>query len=201
MNLNRVIIMGRLCADPDFRQTQSGVPCCRIRLAVNRPTKQGEEQKADFINVSCWRATAEFVARFFSKGKMAIVEGCLRNNDYTDQNGVKHYSMDVLAQQVMFGEPKGTTSDAGQTYNPQYGTPQPQNVPQYGAVPAPNNNPYAPQNAPQTAAPRGYGQIQNAMQAPPQYTGQAAAARPAEALNIGDLGEFEEILSDGEVPF
>ena len=93
MNLNRVIIMGRLCADPDFRQTQSGVPCCRIRLAVNRPTKQGEEQKADFINVSCWRSTAEFVCRFFSKGKMAIVEGCLRNNDYTDQNGVKHYSM------------------------------------------------------------------------------------------------------------
>lgn len=200
MNLNRVIIMGRLCADPEFRQTTSGIPVCRIRLAVNRPTKQGEEQKADFINVSCWRATAEFVSRFFTKGKMAIVEGCLRNNDYTDNNGVKHYSMDVLAQNVMFGEPKGTSGDAGQTYNPQYSSPQPQNVPQYGAVPAPNNNPYAPQNAPQTAAPRGYGQIQNAMQATPQYTGQPAG-QPSAQPSAFDLGEFEEILSDGEVPF
>lgn len=169
--LNKVILMGRLCADPEFRQTTSGVPVCRIRLAVNRAYKKDVEQKADFINVSCWRNTAEFVARFFSKGKMAIVEGCLRNNDYTDQNGVKHYSMEVLAQNVGFGEPKGSGSDVGEMIQ------QAQTMPQYGSVPAPSNNPYAQQNAPQTAA-----------------TAQ-------EALSIGDLGEFEEILSDGEVPF
>jgi single-strand DNA-binding protein len=165
--LNKVILMGRLCADPELRRTTSGVPVCRIRVAVNRPSKKDTEQKADFINVTCWRTTAEFVARFFSKGKMIIVEGCLRNNDYTDQNGVKHYSMDVLTSNVGFGESKGSGSDAS----------QPQTAPQYGAVPPPNNNPYAQQSAPQTAA-----------------TAQ-------DALSIDNLGEFEEILSDGEVPF
>jgi len=165
--LNKVILMGRLCADPEFRQTTSGVPVCRIRLAVNRPYKKDAEQKADFINVSCWRNTAEFVSRFFSKGKMAIVEGCLRNNDYTDQNGVKHYSMEVLATNVGFGEPKGSSSDVGQMIQ------QAQTMPQYGSVPAPNNNPYA----------------------------QQAAAPEQGSISIDDLGEFEEILSDGEVPF
>lgn len=168
--LNKVILMGRLCADPEFRQTTSGIPVCRIRLAVNRPYKKDAEQKADFINVSCWRNTAEFVSRFFSKGKMMIVEGCLRNNDYTDQNGVKHYSMEVLATNVGFGESNGSNSDAGQPY-------QTAAVPQYGSVPAPNNNPYTQQAAPQAAAPA------------------------QEGLSIDDLGEFEEILSDGEVPF
>ena len=198
--LNKVIIIGRLCADPEFRQTTSGIPVCRIRLAVNRPVKKDQEQKADFINVSCWRATAEFVARFFTKGEMAIVEGCLRNNDYTDQNNVKHYSMEVLATNVMFGETKNNSADAGQTYNPQYGAQQPQNVPQYGSVPAPNNNPYAQQYAPQTAAATGYAQIQNAMQAPPQYQAPVAAPPAAGSVPL-DIGEFEEVLSDGEIPF
>jgi single-strand DNA-binding protein len=163
--LNKVILMGRLCADPEFRQTTSGIPVCRIRLAVNRPYKKDTEQKADFINVSCWRNTAEFVSRYFSKGKMAIVEGCLRNNDYTDNNGVKHYSMEVLAQNVGFGEPKGSSSDSGQTNQ----------TPHSDSVPSP------------------YGQQ---VSAPPQ------AAEPAQSeLSLGDLGEFEEILSDGEVPF
>ena len=165
--LNKVILMGRLCADPEFRQTTAGIPVCRIRLAVNRPYKKDSEQKADFINVSCWRNTAEFVSRFFSKGKMAIVEGSLRNNDYTDQNGVKHYSMEVLAQNVGFGEPKGSGSDVGQMIQ------EAQTMPQYGSVPAPNNNPYA----------------------------QQAAAPEQGSISIDDLGEFEEILSDGEVPF
>lgn len=168
--LNKVILMGRLCADPEFRQTTSGIPVCKIRIAVNRPYKKDAEQQADFINVSCWRNTAEFVSRYFSKGKMIIVEGCLRNNDYTDQNGVKHYSMEVLAQNVGFGEPKGSSSDDGQTS-------QHQTAPQFGSVPAPNNNPYAQNPTPPTAAP-----VQDAM-------------------SLGDLGEFEEILSDGEVPF
>ncbi len=171
--LNKVLLMGRLCADPEFKQTTSGVPVCRIRLAVNRPYKKDQEQQADFINVTCWRNTAEFVCRFFSKGKMAIVEGCLRNNDYTDQNGVKHYSMDVLAQNVGFGESKGSTEGV-QPSQPA------QNVPTYGAVPAPNNNPYSQTSQPYTAAPA-----------------QSASA----ADMVGDIGEFEEILSDGEVPF
>lgn len=160
--INKVIIMGRLCADPEFRQTNSGIPVCRIRLAVNRPYKKDQEQQADFINVTCWRTTAEFVARFFSKGKMIIVEGSLLNNDYTDQNGVKHYSMDVLAQNVAFGESKGSHDDS----DPRTATQA------SGSVDAGYNSPVntqSPQNAP---------------------------------LNdLGDISEFEEILSDGDVPF
>jgi single-strand DNA-binding protein len=165
--INKVILMGRLCADPEFRQTTSGVPVCRIRLAVNRPKQKDKEQEADFINVTCWRATAEFVSRYFTKGKMAIVEGSLRNNDFTDNNGVKHYSMDVLAQNVMFGESKNASSESGQPS-------QPAQAPQYGSVPAPNNNPYAQHNAPQT---------------------------PAQSSVPLDIGEFEEVLSDGDTPF
>lgn len=102
--INKVILMGRLCADPEFRQTQSGIAVCRFRIAVNRQHKQGSEQKADFISVVCWRQQAEFVSRYFRKGAMIIVEGRLQNADYTDANGVKHYSMEVQADNVSFGE-------------------------------------------------------------------------------------------------
>ena len=111
--MNKVILMGRLCADPEFRQTPNGVSTCRIRIAVNRQftNKQTGEREADFINVTCWRQTAEFVNRYFRKGSMIIVEGSLRNNDWTDQNGVKHYTMDVQADNVTFGESKAASAN------------------------------------------------------------------------------------------
>jgi single-strand DNA-binding protein len=109
--INRVILMGRLTRDPEFRQTTSGIPVCRFTVAVDRPYRKDQEKKADFINVTAWRNTAEFVSRYFSKGKMIIVEGSLHNNDYTDNNGVKHYSMDVQAENVSFGESKGSSDN------------------------------------------------------------------------------------------
>ena len=168
--LNKVILMGRLVADPEFRQTTSGIPVCRVRIAVDRPFRKDQERQADFINITCWRNTAEFVSRYFNKGKMIIVEGSLRNNDYTDNNGVKHYSMEVQADNVSFGESKGQGGgdySGGQQGGYQGGGYQ-------------QNNSY--QNAPAPAAPR-------------------PAAPAQDALSIGDIGEFEEILSDGEVPF
>lgn len=109
--INRVILMGRLTRDPEFRQTTSGIPVCRFSVAVDRPYRKDQDKKADFINVTAWRNTAEFVSRYFSKGKMIIVEGSLHNNDYTDNNGVKHYSMDVQAENVSFGESKGSSDN------------------------------------------------------------------------------------------
>lgn len=110
--INRVILMGRLTADPELRQTPSGVASCKFTVAVDRGYKSKEtgEKQADFIRVTAWRATAEFVSRYFSKGKMIIVEGSLRNNDYTDKDGVKHYSMDVQADKVSFGGSKSSES-------------------------------------------------------------------------------------------
>ena len=106
--INKIIVMGRLTKDPELRQTTSGISCCNFDVAVTRKTKDKDgNYQADFIRCQAWRQSAEFVSKYFSKGKMIIVEGSLRNNDYTDQNGVKHYGMSVLADSVAFGESKG----------------------------------------------------------------------------------------------
>lgn len=182
--LNKVILMGRLTRDPEFRQTTSGVPVCRITVAVDRPYRKDQEKQADFINVTCWRNTAEFVSRYFNKGKMIIVEGSLRNNDYTDNNGVKHYSMDVQADNVSFGESKGASQGGGDYAGGQQGG--------YGGGYQQQNGGYQQQGgyAPQ-------GGYQNA----PAASAPRPAAPAQDALSIGEIGEFEEILSDGEVPF
>ena len=156
---NRCIFMGRLVADPEFRQTQSGIPVCRFRIAVNRPKKQDGSQEADFIGCTAWRNTAEFISRDFSKGQMILVEGQLRNNDYTDNDGVKHYGMDVLVEQAQFTGSKNEDGGQHQT------------------------------------------QAQPQRQASAQARPQQAAAPVQQSLDLSDLGEFEEILSDGEVPF
>lgn len=100
--MNKIFLQGRLTANPDCRQTQNGISMCRFTIAVDRPYKKDKEKETDFINVTAWRNTADFVARYFTKGKPILVEGSLRNNDYTDQNGVKHYSMCVQADTVNF---------------------------------------------------------------------------------------------------
>jgi len=113
--INKVILMGRLTADPEFSQTPSGVSYCRFRVAIDRrfADKTTGERQADFIRCVAWRQTADFVSKYFSKGKMIIVEGSLRNNDYTDSNNVKHYSYDVVADNVTFGETKSASMANG----------------------------------------------------------------------------------------
>ena len=92
--LNKIFLQGRLVADPEMRHTPSGVAVATLRLAVDRDFKDREtgEKKADFINVVAWRNTAEFVSRYFNKGRMAIVEGRLQMRDWTDKDGNKQYS-------------------------------------------------------------------------------------------------------------
>jgi len=118
--INKVILMGRLTADPKFSQSQSGVASCRFSVAIDRKfaDKATGERQADFINVVAFRQTAEFVSKYFSKGKMIIVEGSLRNDNYTDANGVKHYSYNVFADSVSFGETKSASmANSGSSYN------------------------------------------------------------------------------------
>ena len=111
--INKVILIGRLVADPELKQTTSNISVCKFTIAINRPfvPKDGGEKQSDFINIVVWRNTAEFVSKYFSKGKMIIVEGALRNNNYTDSNGVKHYTIEVHADNVSFG---GDKNDAEQ---------------------------------------------------------------------------------------
>ena len=172
--MNKVILIGRLTADPELRQTQGGVASCRFTVACDRrfADKNTGERQADFISCTAWRQTAEFVTRYFNKGKLICVEGTLRNNNYQDKNhpDVTHYTTDVLVDNVEFVGGKGENGGNGGGY---------QNNGGYGA---PQNN------------------YNNNYSAPPQ---QAAPQQPAanDSMSYGNLSDFEEILSDGDVPF
>ena len=158
--MNKVIIIGRICNDVELRQTQSGVASCRFTVAVNRKFKNDKgEYEADLITCVAWRQTAEFVSRYFSKGKMIAVEGTLHTGNYQDKNypDVKHYTTDVYVDNVEFCGDKGGSSTA----------------------PAAPTQSYTPAAQPQPT--------QSAVQAPVEQS--------------FDLSDFEEILSDGDVPF
>lgn len=109
--MNKVILIGRLTADPELRTSQSGVASCRFTVAIDRKyaDKNSGEKQSDFITCVAWRQTAEFVAKWFTKGKLIAVEGSLRNNNYQDKNhsDVTHYTMDVQVDNVEFVGGKG----------------------------------------------------------------------------------------------
>lgn len=102
--LNKVILMGRLCADPELRRTNGGTPVCSFTLAVERDYKnQNGEKETDFIDVTVWRNTAEFVSKFFSKGRMAVVEGSLQIREW-EKDGQKRRSAEIQAENVYFAD-------------------------------------------------------------------------------------------------
>lgn len=143
--MNKVILLGRLTADPELRQTQSGISSCRFTVAVDRgfTDKNTGERQADFIQCIAWRNTAEFVSRYFNKGKMICIEGSLRNNNYQDKKypDVTHYGIDVFVDNVEFA--------GGKNENGQQGQPQPQGQqPPFG-----NTNGPPPQNGYNNASP------------------------------------------------
>ena len=106
--LNRIIIMGRLTRDPELRHTQTGTAVAAFTLAVDRDFKDKStgERSTDFIDVVAWRQTGEFVSRYFTKGRMAVVEGRLQIRDWTDKDGGKRRSAEVVADNVYFGDSK-----------------------------------------------------------------------------------------------
>ena len=119
--LNHIVIMGRLARDPELRRTQSGVPVASFRLAVDRDFKDKNtgERGTDWIDVVAWRATGEFVSRYFTKGRMAVVEGRLQMRDWTDKEGNKRTSAEVVADNVYFGDSRRDGDGSG--YSPSYG--------------------------------------------------------------------------------
>ena len=121
--LNKVIIMGRLVKDPELRRTQSGTAVTSFRIAVDRDFKsQDGTKQADFFDVVAWRNTAEFVSKYFTKGRMAVVEGRLQIRDWTDRDGGKRRSAEVIAENVYFGDSKrDSVGDYGSA--PAYGAP------------------------------------------------------------------------------
>ena len=112
--LNKVIIMGRLARDPELRRTQSGVSVTSFRIACDRDFKsQSGEKETDWIDVVAWRNTAEFVSKYFTKGRMAIVEGRLQTRDWTDKDGNKRTAVEVVADNVYFGDSKRDGQSGG----------------------------------------------------------------------------------------
>ena len=123
--LNKIFLMGRLTRDPELRRTQSGTAVTSFSLAVDRDFKsQNGEKETDFIDVVAWRNTAEFVSKYFAKGRMAIVEGRLQLRDYTDRDGNKRRAAEVIADNVYFGDAKRDSADnGGYAPAPAYGAP------------------------------------------------------------------------------
>ena len=111
-NFNKVILGGRLTADPELKTTPSGVSVTTFPLAVNRRTGKDGESAADFFTVTAWRSTAEFVTRFFRKGSSICVIGSLQTKNWTDQNGDRRYRVDVIADEVLFVDSKTEAPDA-----------------------------------------------------------------------------------------
>lgn len=118
--LNVVVLTGRLVADPELKTTQSGNSVCTFRVAVDRSyAPQGEERKADFITVTAWRKTAEFVSKYFQKGSMISVQGRLETRQYQDKNGNNRTATEVLAAEVGFCGPKAADKPAVRDFDQQ----------------------------------------------------------------------------------
>ena len=123
--LNKIFIMGRLTRDPELRRTQSGTAVTSFTLAVDRDFKsQSGEKETDFIDVVAWRSTAEFAAKYFTKGRMAIVEGRLQIRPWTDKEGNSRRSAEVVADNIYFGDSKrDSAGDMGGYSAPAYTAP------------------------------------------------------------------------------
>ena len=183
MALNTVILMGRICNELELRQTQSGTPVLSFTVAVDRFVKDGEKQ-TDFISCVAWNKTAEFIAKYFGKGRMIAVTGSLRTRTYDDKNGTKHYVTEVWVSGADFtGEAKPAENanngaySGGTTQGYNYAPPQ-QNSPQTGA------------QSTQAATPNGY-------PSPYMYAPPADKSAPDTSADFGDF----EVFSEDGVPF
>lgn len=122
--LNKIVVMGRLTRDPELRRTQNGTAVTSFSVACDRDFKsQSGEKETDFIDVVAWRTTAEFVSKYFAKGRMAVVIGRLQLRDWTDRDGNKRRTAEIVADSVYFGDSKPADAQAGgkQTSAASYG--------------------------------------------------------------------------------
>lgn len=138
-NLNQVTLGGRLTADPELKQTQSGVPVVSFGIAVNRRySRDAQQPETDFFNVTAWRETAEFVCRYFRKGSSICVVGSIQNRSWTDRQGVKRYATDVIANEIHFVDSKSDSNESGDQ-QPAYSE---QSAPNFEEVPDDGDLPF-----------------------------------------------------------
>lgn len=141
--LNHIVVMGRLVRDPELRRTGSGVAVTSFRVAVDRDfvPKDGGERKADFIDCVAWRQTGEFISKYFAKGRMIIVDGRLEMRDWTDKEGNKRTSAEIVVANAYFGDNKRDDNGSynGNSYGNNYSAP----ANNYGSAPANNYGGYS----------------------------------------------------------
>lgn len=173
--LNRVILMGRITHDLELKQTPSGVSVLTFSVAVERSyAKQGEEKQVDFISCVAWQKNSEFVSKYFAKGRMIALEGGLRSRTYDDKNGSKHYVTEVYVDNVSF------TGEAKQNnYSSEYAA-------QRAADEEDNKR-----------AMQALLDAQSGKSTSSIYSNQQIST----GVGIGDLADYEDILSDDGVPF
>lgn len=125
--LNNCTLMGRLVRDPELKHTGSGIPVASFTVAVDRDfaDKQSGEKETDFVDIVAWRNTAEFVSKYFTKGRMAVVSGRLQMRKWTDKDGNKRTSAEVVAENVYFADSKKEANEGG-SFAPQYSAPAPE---------------------------------------------------------------------------
>ena len=156
--LNHIVVMGRLTADPELRRTQNGTAVASFTIAVDRDFKaENGERETDFIPCVAWRGTAEFVQKYFSKGRMAVVSGRLQIRPWTDKDGNKRRSAEVVADSVYFGDSK-RDGDGGYTSSAAGAAPSPRGE-GYGGAPQGYSSPQTGYNSAQQSFPT----------APPMY--------------------------------
>ena len=112
---NKAILIGRLTADPELRQTQNGTSVTSFTLAVDRAYAQNGERKTDFINCVAWRNTAEFIAKYFSKGRLLGIDGSIQTRSYEDKNGNKRTAVEVVVDNAFFTESKASAQSGNST--------------------------------------------------------------------------------------
>ena len=126
-NFNKVILGGRLTADPELKQTPNGIPVTTFTVAVNRRSSKAEQRTADFINCVAWRQQAELISRYFHKGSCICIVGNIQVRNWTDQNGQKRYNTEVIVDEVNFvdsaSENRGSSAEPA--YNPYGGSEAP----------------------------------------------------------------------------
>ena len=172
--INRVILMGRLVADPELKTTNTGISVTSFRIAVDRSyVKQGEQRQADFFEIVAWRGTAEFVCRNFAKGSLIAIDGVLQSRQYQTKDGQNRTAIEVVADNVSFtGERRDNNNS--QTYGSQVAPQQPQQYQQ----------PY---------------QGQQYQQQP--YQGQTPAGYAVDSAPVPDDGDFQAMPLDDDLPF
>ena len=139
-NLNKVILGGRVTADPELKHTPQGIPVCSFSIAVNRRSKDGQAP-ADFINCQAWRATAEFISRYFKKGSSICLVGSIQTRTWTDNNNNKRYATEVIADEAFFVDSK-SESDVAPSFSTVTASFQTQQAPKFEEIAGDDDLPF-----------------------------------------------------------